>query len=96
MTEQTGNLIRKHAYVSGIVQGVGFRWFVERVANFRGLDGWVRNLPDGRVELEVEGPLSAVDDFLDEVGRGPFSGRVDKVVATMKPVEGTIGFRIRF
>jgi acylphosphatase len=63
MTEQTGDLVRMHAFVSGVVQGVNFRWFVERVGNRMKLAGWVRNLPDGRVELEVEGPVQKVDYF---------------------------------
>ena len=96
MTEQTGDLVRMHAFVSGVVQGVNFRWFVERVGNRMKLAGWVRNLPDGRVELEVEGPVQKVDDFLDEVGRGPLGSRVDSVITSEKPPEGAVDFHIRF
>jgi len=96
MTSQDGDAIRVHAFVSGVVQGVGFRWFVERVGRQMMLSGWVRNLPDGRVELEVEGPAPKVDDFLDEVGRGPLGSRVDSVDSSARPPEGGNDFRIRF
>ncbi len=89
------DLLRVQAYVSGIVQGVGFRWFVERVGNQMKLSGWVRNLPDGRVELEVEGPEFKVEAFLEEVESGPISSRVDTVSVSEKPVTGESGFRIR-
>ncbi len=89
------DLLRVQAYVSGMVQGVGFRWFVERVGNQMKLSGWVRNLPDGRVELEVEGPEFKVEAFLEEVESGPISSRVDTVSVSEKPVTGESGFRIR-
>ena len=93
--ERNNDLVRVQAYVSGMVQGVGFRWFVERSGNQMKLSGWVRNLPDGCVELEVEGPKFMVEAFLEEVGRGPISSRVDSVSTSEKPVTGESGYRIR-
>jgi acylphosphatase len=58
---------------TGDVQGVGFRWRATHCAEGRGVDGWVRNLPDGSVELVAEGPRAAVEAFLaairEEMGR---------------------------
>ena len=59
---------RLHAYYSGSVQGVGFRFTAERVAASLGLTGWVRNLRDGRVEIICEGKESALKDFQDKIG----------------------------
>ena len=47
--------VRKHFYFSGTVQGVGFRYHAHNLARENGLTGWVRNLPDGRVEMEAQG-----------------------------------------
>jgi len=93
--ERNNDLVRVQAYVSGLVQGVGFRWFVERSGKQMKLSGWVRNLPDGCVELEVEGPEFKVEAFLEEVGRGPISSRVDSVSTSERPVTGESGYRIR-
>ncbi len=65
------NRVRAHVVAQGRVQGVGFRAFLQSQAVRRGLSGWVRNLPDGPVETEVEGPQVLVDEFLETVKRGP-------------------------
>lgn len=96
MADAGSERIRRHAYVTGVVQGVGFRWFVERAARSRELGGWVRNLPDGGVELEVEGPAGEVESFLDEVRAGTHSSRVDGVRVSDEMVQGTGDFTIRF
>ena len=62
--------------IGGVVQGVGFRWFVKRVADDYGVFGYVRNLPDGSVETVAEGDSSAVHGFVDEVKVGPSSSHV--------------------
>ena len=56
--------IRKHVYFSGAVQGVGFRCRARYTAESLGLTGWVKNLPDGRVEMEVQGDPVAIDGML--------------------------------
>ncbi len=69
-------MIARRATVSGRVQGVGFRFFAERAARELGVRGWVRNLPDGRVESIVEGEEDAVRRYLERLREGPRMGRV--------------------
>ena len=57
-------MIRKHIFFSGEVQGVGFRYSAKYLARPLGLTGWVRNLPDGRVEMEAQGEDRAVEQLL--------------------------------
>ncbi|HEX6560148.1 MAG TPA: acylphosphatase [Longimicrobiales bacterium] len=66
--------------VTGRVQGVGFRWFVLTEAVRLGLRGWVRNAPDGSVELEAAGSAQAVAELRRRVERGPPAARVAQVV----------------
>lgn len=80
---------RLHAFVSGRVQGVGYRWFVQRHAGGRRLTGWVRNLEDGRVELEAEGPRPMLDELLEALGRGPRNSRVDHIAETWGEARNT-------
>jgi len=68
--------------VSGLVQGVGFRFFVNRAASIEGLHGWVRNLPDGRVEIRAEGDADSLERFERTVRRGPAAARVDEFDTT--------------
>ena len=67
---------RVHIIVEGLVQGVGFRWFVARRAQALGLRGFVSNLYDGNVEIEAEGDRSLLEDFVGEVKVGPRSAHV--------------------
>jgi len=57
---------RIHVYYSGMVQGVGFRFTAERIAESLALKGWVKNIRDGRVEVICEGPETALKEFLDK------------------------------
>ena len=82
-------------HVSGRVQGVWFRAFVQREAQQRGVTGWVRNLPDGRVEVLVSGERSLVDELVEELGRGPRLARVDRVALEPCAVAEHQGFHIR-
>lgn len=65
--------------VTGVVQGVGFRWFVRERARRLGLAGWARNQEDGSVEIAASGPDDAIADFLREVRRGPSGARVEEL-----------------
>lgn len=68
-------------HIEGRVQGVGYRyWLVEQAASL-GLDGWVRNLRDGRVEAVVSGPKPALDEILRRCHEGPAFARVDRIAA---------------
>ena len=81
---QKPKIARAHIIVSGRVQGVGFRAFVQFQATQSGLDGWVRNCPDGSVETEVEGDRGAIDVFLEQIRKGPTLSRVDSVQVDWK------------
>jgi len=65
--------------VTGRVQGVGFRFHTERLGRALGLRGFVRNLPDGRVEAVAAGPRDRLDRFLAELRHGPRGARVDEL-----------------
>ncbi len=71
--------------VSGRVQGVGFRWTTRRVAAGMGLVGWVRNAPDGSVEIEAEGERAVLERFLEWCRHGPDFSRVDSVSVNWGP-----------
>jgi len=66
-------------HVTGMVQGVGFRYFAMRQANGYGLNGYVKNLPDGSVELQVEGEKETIERFKSVLERGPGYSDVDQV-----------------
>jgi len=68
-----------HLEVSGRVQGVGFRWFVTDRARRLQLSGWVRNRPDGNVEIAASGPAEALAQLESAVSRGPPGAQVQKV-----------------
>ena len=77
----TKTLKRMHVFISGKVQGVGFRAFVSQTVETLKLNvtGWVKNIPDGRVELVAEGPAADLERLLTEVAKGPAASRVDAV-----------------
>ncbi|MCS6957597.1 MAG: acylphosphatase [Aquificaceae bacterium] len=72
-------MLALRVYVSGIVQGVGYRAFTKRLADSYGLSGWVRNLSDGRVEVFVQGDKEVVWSFLKELWKGPPAAQVDRM-----------------
>lgn len=69
-----------HLYVSGRVQGVGFRFFVINKAHVYGIAGWVKNLYDGRVEIDAEGKEQNLILFLQDIRIGPRSAHVSNVI----------------
>ena len=69
-----------HVRVTGLVQGVGFRWFVRERARRLGLAGWVRNLPDGSVEVLAAGDAGQLDLLRGELRKGPRGASVDALV----------------
>lgn len=89
-------IVRVTAFVSGYVQGVGFRWFTRAKALELGLTGSARNLDDGRVQVVAEGPSAAVDTMVGWLRSGRTPGRVDEVVEQRTPprFDGQ-GFQVR-
>lgn len=69
--------IARHVRLTGRVQGVFFRAWMQRLANELGITGWVRNCPDGRVEAHVEGDDGAVERLIEKMRSGPPSARVE-------------------
>lgn len=71
--------VRVHIFVSGRVQGVFFRHNTKKKALELGLTGWVKNLPDGRVEAVFEGERDKIDKILEWAKKGPFLAKVEKL-----------------
>ena len=81
--------------VRGRVQGVGFRWFVEREAHILGIAGWVRNRSDGTVEVLAMGTRDQLSGLRTRLREGPRAARVDDVEESdAEPVKGLNAFRI--
>ena len=80
--------VRTRVLVAGRVQGVGFRWAVEDEARDAGVTGWVRNLPDGRVEAVFEGEEESVRRMAGFCRRGPAVARVDDVAIIKEEYTG--------
>jgi acylphosphatase len=77
--------------VSGMVQGVGFRWFVARHARALGLAGYARNLPDGRVEVLVSGPEESLPALEQLLRAGPANAQVERVERSSEPAPILVG-----
>ncbi len=89
--------VRAHVFVSGRVQGVFFRSETRHEARLRGVTGWVRNLPDGRVEAVFEGEEEAVKELIEFCRRGPPGARVVKVDVKWENYTGEFrSFEIRY
>ena len=89
------DLVAAEIVVSGDVQGVGYRFFAQRAAEELKLSGWVRNLPDGRVQVEVDGPRARVEELLARLRVGPRLASVADVAVTWKAASGSArGFTI--
>jgi len=89
-------IVARRFVIAGRVQGVGFRVFIEAAAGREGVHGFVRNLPDGRVEALVEGDQEAVDRVELKLRRGPAGARIESVaVEPAAPTYRATGFSIR-
>lgn len=90
-------LSRVHVFVSGRVQGVAYRYFVERRAAEIPVTGWVRNLRDGRVEIMAEGDKADLESFLGFLRQGPRMANVDDLDILWEDYRGEYeNFRIEF
>ena len=89
-------IIARHLFFSGRVQGVGFRFFVQERASVEGVHGFVRNVPDGRVEVLLEGDDESVLRVERAIARGPSGAHVERVAAQDAAPSGrATGFSIR-
>ena len=90
-----GEIVSCQIVVRGRVQGVGFRYFARQRAEAHGVSGFVRNQPDGSVELHAEGPAEAMGAFEADMRRGPSFGTVDQATVVAARVRGMNSFEIR-
>ncbi len=89
------NEIFRRYLVVGRVQGVGFRWYVEREARLIGVGGWVRNCDDGAVEVLASGTNAQLGSLYDKLKEGPRAARIDEVeVEDAAPFSGYKTFQI--
>ena len=88
--------VRLEATIRGVVQGVGYRWFVMREAQRHELTGWVANEYDGTVRVVAEGPAPGIAAFRAALEAGPPSANVERVSAVEMPATGSFGgFSVR-
>lgn len=87
---------RAHVFVSGTVQGVFYRATTKETAQERGVDGWVKNLEDGRVEAVFEGPKADVESMIDWCHEGSPAATVRDVDAEFEEPQGLSGFEVRY
>jgi len=86
-----------HLLVSGVVQGVGYRMFVQRLARHMKLTGWVKNRPSGQVEIEAEGERGMIEAFIQTLYTGNRYATVRQIATQWKPYTGQhTGFDITF
>lgn len=89
--------VTAHLFIEGRVQGVFYRAFTRDVAVKLGLNGWVRNLYDGRVEAVFEGEKQRIEQAVQECRRGPVGSRVSEIeISWEKGETGPPGFEIRY
>ncbi|AFZ15969.1 acylphosphatase [Allocoleopsis franciscana] len=86
--------IRAHVFIAGRVQGVGYRYSTMDEAARLGVKGWVRNVPDGRVEAVFEGSRNTVETLIRWCHQGPTAARVKEVEVEYEKPEGLLGFKI--
>ena len=92
----TQDMVRLNAVVHGLVQGVNFRYYTQRQARDLGLRGYVRNRPDGTVEVVAEGRRRAVEELFAWLQSGPPMADVQRVDATWTaPTGGWVSFEVR-
>jgi acylphosphatase len=90
-------MVRAHILISGLVQGIGYRWFTERRARIFGLTGYVRNLYDNRVEVVAEGERGLIEEFIKELRIGPAMANIREIKVNWEDYTGEFEeFRIRF
>ena len=91
-----GGVIRRHMVVSGTVQAVGFRYRAVYIAQALGVTGWVRNLSDGKVEMEVQGSAAALKEMLQQLGEQRFIEITGVDEQALDVVPGEYEFKVRY
>ncbi|MDQ2812530.1 MAG: acylphosphatase [Actinomycetota bacterium] len=89
------HVLRYRVLISGRVQGVFFRDTCRRLAEQNGVSGWVRNLPDGRVEAVFEGPAEQVRRLVDWAHSGPRLADVKDIAVQAEPPQGLTAFQVK-
>ena len=87
--------VARRYLIGGRVQGVGFRFFTEHAAAREGIQGWVRSLPDGSVEIAAEGEAESLARFEQAIRHGPPSARVERFDTSDDVPGGSSGFSVR-
>lgn len=89
--------IRAHIFISGLVQGISFRYYTREKAKQLGLTGWVKNLSNGRVEAVFEGEKEKIEQMIDWVKQGPDLAQVKEVEVQWQEYENEFSdFEIRY
>lgn len=89
-------MIARQYFFEGRVQGVGFRYATKQIAKGFDVIGWVRNLDDGRVEMQIMGEEEEVDEFIEEMHDSPLGHHIqEQEQFTLAPLEDVTGFSIR-
>lgn len=97
MSAMASERIARHYHITGLVQGVGYRYFARRAGETLRLAGWVRNLPDGSVEAYAVGSENELAQFESALRRGPRHAEVKEVVVEDAPVDPAVTlFSVRF
>ncbi|SMO43527.1 acylphosphatase [Melghirimyces algeriensis] len=90
-------MLRQHMIVYGHVQGVGFRQYTKQTALRHSVQGWVRNRPDGTVEIDAQGTEEKMKQFVKSIQLGSPASQVERIeVSTRKPEENSRSFTIRY
>lgn len=92
----TAEKVQKHIFISGRVQGVGFRAFIRKKAADLQLKGWAKNLADGRVEIVIQGDKNQIEKIMTKLKNGPSFARVDDLEVEKEKVKNFNDFEIRF
>lgn len=88
--------VQKHIFISGKVQGVGFRAFIRREAAVLNIRGWAKNLIDGRVEAVIQGDKNKVAQMIEKLKEGPSYARVDNLKINEEKLTEYSDFQIKF
>lgn len=88
--------VQKHIFISGRVQGVGFRAFIRREAAVLNIEGWAKNLADGRVETIIQGDQKKVDQMISKLREGPSYAKVENLKIIDEDLSDFSDFKIKF